>query len=214
MQAEGAEHSDVGDLLELAERAPKRKAPRFGRKGRSESAENDFDDVLNANQYKDPSGDANPNSGDQYLSGQIRPVDNSRPIHPAVHSQLRGALAAASPADIERTFPTPHHPQCQDCGTMLEAGSRFCGECGGQLRVRIPQCSGCGIALEPQAKFCGECGTRRIPDANSVGITEAQFESVPREVLSSSETYRRWMDGMNPNYKQSWMVKLLKFLEA
>lgn len=50
-------------------------------------------------------------------------------------------------------------------------------------------------------------------DASSIGITQAQLSAVPQEALTSSETFKRWMDSMNPNKQETWMVKLLRFLE-
>ncbi|MBK9141336.1 MAG: UvrD-helicase domain-containing protein [Candidatus Melainabacteria bacterium] len=49
-------------------------------------------------------------------------------------------------------------PYCPHCMIQLEAGARFCGECGYQMEVRIPACPGCALPVEPGAKFCGECG--------------------------------------------------------
>src|SRR4051812_5396874 len=44
---------------------------------------------------------------------------------------------------------------CPSCGTVNEAGRKFCGECGTRLSV---VCASCGTANTPGARFCGECG--------------------------------------------------------
>ncbi|MBZ0187934.1 MAG: zinc ribbon domain-containing protein, partial [Candidatus Obscuribacterales bacterium] len=49
-------------------------------------------------------------------------------------------------------------PFCPHCMIQLEAGARFCGECGFAMEARIPACPGCALPVEPAAKFCGECG--------------------------------------------------------
>jgi class 3 adenylate cyclase len=45
---------------------------------------------------------------------------------------------------------------CPSCGTLNEAGRKFCGECGTRLAV---VCGSCGTANAPGTRFCGECGT-------------------------------------------------------
>jgi class 3 adenylate cyclase/tetratricopeptide (TPR) repeat protein len=44
---------------------------------------------------------------------------------------------------------------CPSCGTLNEAGRKFCGECGTKLAAVCPSC---GSANAPSARFCGECG--------------------------------------------------------
>ena len=44
---------------------------------------------------------------------------------------------------------------CPSCGTLNEAGRKFCGECGTRLAVVCPSC---GTSNTPGAQFCGECG--------------------------------------------------------
>jgi len=45
---------------------------------------------------------------------------------------------------------------CPDCGTLNEAGRKFCGECGTRLAVA---CANCGTSNPPGTRFCGECGS-------------------------------------------------------
>ena len=47
--------------------------------------------------------------------------------------------------------------KCPACGTVNEAGRKFCHECGTKLAAACPSC---GSANTPGARFCGECGTR------------------------------------------------------
>ena len=47
--------------------------------------------------------------------------------------------------------------KCHSCGVEVEAGVKFCCECG----AKIPQskeCPQCHAQLPLAAKFCGECG--------------------------------------------------------
>jgi len=46
--------------------------------------------------------------------------------------------------------------RCSNCQSEVQAGQKFCPECGNRLDAA---CSTCGAALSPGAKFCAECGT-------------------------------------------------------
>jgi hypothetical protein len=49
--------------------------------------------------------------------------------------------------------------------------------------------------------------------ASSLGITQAELAGVPQEALSNTDNFKRWVGGIAPQNQQTWMVKLLKFLE-
>jgi class 3 adenylate cyclase/tetratricopeptide (TPR) repeat protein len=74
---------------------------------------------------------------------------------------------------------------CPACGTLNEAGRKFCGECGTSLSVACPSC---GTANVPGVKFCGECGTG-LTDAPAMaaGISPAQPEVPSAAVPAGSE---------------------------
>ncbi|HMP51879.1 MAG TPA: zinc ribbon domain-containing protein [Candidatus Melainabacteria bacterium] len=106
------------------------------------------------------------------------PEEESIPETPApvispVSTEDRAPAVAATPAPVpvapERpaqlpTFEGTTIPMCPHCMIQLEAGSRFCGECGYQLGSRIPSCPSCMQPVVPGAKFCGECGCA-LPNA-------------------------------------------------
>ena len=56
---------------------------------------------------------------------------------------------------------------CATCGGVLQAGARFCGDCGTAVPVATAHvdvdprmtCATCGGVLEAGARFCAECGT-------------------------------------------------------
>ena len=83
------------------------------------------------------------------------PVQGSPPpSFPGVSQTPPPAVPSGQPLVLEGST----IPYCPHCMIQLEAGARFCGECGYQMEVRIPACPGCALPVEPGAKFCGECG--------------------------------------------------------
>ena len=44
---------------------------------------------------------------------------------------------------------------CPSCGSPIEEGKRFCGDCGAPLPLR---CAVCGAENPPNKRFCGDCG--------------------------------------------------------
>ncbi|MCB9467123.1 MAG: UvrD-helicase domain-containing protein [Candidatus Obscuribacterales bacterium] len=83
------------------------------------------------------------------------PVETREPAVAATPAPV--PLAPERPAQLP-TFEGTTIPMCPHCMIQLEAGSRFCGECGYQLQSRIPSCPSCMQPVVPGAKFCGECG--------------------------------------------------------
>jgi membrane protease subunit (stomatin/prohibitin family) len=52
----------------------------------------------------------------------------------------------------------PSTQKCVKCGAALQAGAKFCSDCG---TSQVPgKCSNCQNELKPGAKFCDECGTK------------------------------------------------------
>ena len=50
--------------------------------------------------------------------------------------------------------------KCINCHAALEAGTRFCGECGAVQQVpQQRKCKACGEILGDSEKFCGQCGS-------------------------------------------------------
>jgi len=47
---------------------------------------------------------------------------------------------------------------CPSCGKQINAGAKFCPECGAKVGTNF--CSECGAANKAGAKFCSECGTK------------------------------------------------------
>jgi hypothetical protein len=136
------------------------------------------------------------------------------PVEQPWGQQLKQGAQLYAPPEVP-----DHVPRCPQCYVPLEGGSRFCGECGYTLPERIPICQQCSAPLEPGAKFCGECGAKFLPApapsavASSLGITQEQLANVPQEALATSENFKKWVSAINPQKQQTWMVKLLKFLE-
>jgi DNA helicase-2/ATP-dependent DNA helicase PcrA len=258
--ASGKDPDDISDLLELAAKAPSKKAKGGGKSKASSKASADaapqpefVSDLPESGPVPDPvpylDNDFLPAQQPQYAPQQavqqeayqpqtvqpqpIQPQMQQQPVQyrqpqppqqPGVSApqqpwgeqiqQLQQGGQLHSPPE----FPD-HHPRCPHCYVPLEGGSRFCGECGYTLPERIPVCQKCNTALEPGAKFCGECGAKQVDMkapvavASSLGITQAELANVPPEALSSTENFKRYMSAINPQGQQTWMVKLLKFLE-
>lgn len=45
---------------------------------------------------------------------------------------------------------------CEECGSTVESGQKFCSSCGSE--VSAATCRGCGKGLQGSTKFCTACG--------------------------------------------------------
>ena len=48
---------------------------------------------------------------------------------------------------------------CSKCNSQIPAGSKFCLNCGEQVKTEI-FCLNCGEKMPPNAKFCNNCGNK------------------------------------------------------
>jgi hypothetical protein len=48
---------------------------------------------------------------------------------------------------------------CRSCNAKLQAGTKFCGECGTPT-VQTKVCQGCGVDVQGSPKFCPDCGQK------------------------------------------------------
>jgi DNA helicase-2/ATP-dependent DNA helicase PcrA len=97
---------------------------------------------------------------------------------------------------------------CPGCTSLLEAGSRFCGECGYRLEVRITACHLCGAPLEPNARFCGECGSQM----HDKGAPAQAGAAKPAGISIEQQQYETYLSGQKPS-QQGWVTKLKKLLD-
>jgi membrane protease subunit (stomatin/prohibitin family) len=67
----------------------------------------------------------------------------------AMHQRGAAPTETAQPASTQK---------CIKCGASLQAGAKFCSDCGtSQVAAKCPNCQ---HELKPGAKFCDECGTK------------------------------------------------------
>ena len=131
------------------------------------------------------------------------------PLAPRKPLQQAPAAHAAHAAHAPRsTF------ACPGCSAPLEDGSRFCGECGFRLEVRITACHLCGAPLEPNSRFCGECGSQ-MHDKNAAAQTMAAQASMAGPaggITPEQQRYETYLSGQKPS-QQGWVTKLKKLLD-
>lgn len=76
---------------------------------------------------------------------------------------------------------------CTCCGTELEAGARFCCECGADV-PQVKACVKCGVQLPLNAKFCSQCGMRQDGGAAARGgLAMGDKNVVAGDVIGSKE---------------------------
>jgi uncharacterized membrane protein YvbJ len=67
---------------------------------------------------------------------------------------------------------------CPKCNAEMEAGERFCGSCGYDLRsveaapLKMQPCPSCGTPVNPGERFCGECGQQVVAHTAPSELTE------------------------------------------
>ena len=71
---------------------------------------------------------------------------------------MRMAQAFGGPAYGQPAAPAaPATIKCPSCSAQIASTSKFCPECGAQIKTF---CSACGTKVAPGTKFCPECGGR------------------------------------------------------
>src|SRR3954463_9494164 len=78
----------------------------------------------------------------------------------AVGNVMAGAMGDAMRQrnTADESVSAPSTQKCVKCSAPLQAGAKFCSECG---TSQVPaKCSNCQAELTPGAKFCNECGTK------------------------------------------------------
>ena len=75
---------------------------------------------------------------------------------------------------------------CTNCGIALEAGARFCLDCGTEV-PQVKACVKCGVQLSPTAKFCSQCGAKQDGSGSTGGLAMGNKNVVAGDVIGSKE---------------------------
>jgi membrane protease subunit (stomatin/prohibitin family) len=67
------------------------------------------------------------------------------------------------PAPTQQAQSMPGTVECSNCHSQVQAGTKFCAECGTPM---AKHCTNCNASLSATAKFCAECGTPANPPAS------------------------------------------------
>jgi ribosomal protein L40E len=91
------------------------------------------------------------------MAAQLRQQMQARTVYnqPPVKTNLETNLSPPS-SNAE----SPRQISCEKCGFKNPASSRFCGNCGSSLVVKVKICPKCGQNSAPNTLFCGNCGTK------------------------------------------------------
>lgn len=73
----------------------------------------------------------------------------------AVGSETAGTETAGADGGETGEAATEKVQVCPQCQASVQAGAKFCSNCGTKL---IQVCPGCGKVVAPGSKFCSECG--------------------------------------------------------
>ena len=49
-------------------------------------------------------------------------------------------------------------PKCVKCNRPGEEGTKFCPQCGGEMKIPLTNCPGCQVDIGDTEKFCTQCG--------------------------------------------------------
>ena len=69
---------------------------------------------------------------------------------------------------------------CNNCGAEIEAGARFCPECGTTVQQDSGMksfCPDCGAKLQPGSMFCGSCGSKIDNLSGQMNMNNTQEDS-------------------------------------
>ena len=73
---------------------------------------------------------------------------------------------------------------CQNCGTELEDGAKFCKNCGSQIIEKQDEnkedaefkiCDNCGFKMDEDIKFCPKCGSK-VTEKQDADSTAQEFK--------------------------------------
>ena len=73
---------------------------------------------------------------------------------------------------------------CQNCGTELEDGAKFCKNCGSQIIEKQDEnkedaefkiCDNCGFKVDEDIKFCPKCGSK-VTEKQDADSTAQEFK--------------------------------------
>ena len=73
---------------------------------------------------------------------------------------------------------------CQNCGTELEDGAKFCKNCGSQIiekqdenkeDTKFKICDNCGFKVDEDIKFCPKCGSK-VTEKQDADSTAQEFK--------------------------------------